>query len=190
MASRLNPPLALLALLLAPPLYVAAQGPDAVPPPAGPPLVPLQRVELDARASAAAAVVPDAPLIHTAQLVPAAFRDGAAAQLDQLLLQLQALLRSRGSDLPHVAKLNLYVAREELGGEVLRAAASRFQGEQQPAVSLVATALPHREALVALDAVALAPARSAPAVRRGADAAILPAGSRIYVSGQAEPGTL
>jgi enamine deaminase RidA (YjgF/YER057c/UK114 family) len=87
--------------------------------------------------------------------------------------------------------LNLYVAREEIGDVVWKKLAERFPSEQRPAVSLVVTPLPQPGALISLDAVAVArPAKSLNDVTLQPQAAILPAGSRIYVSGQAEPGTL
>jgi iduronate 2-sulfatase len=156
----------------------------------------LQRVEGNVAASWPAAVlVDDVPLIHTAQLLPlddagkVVAPGDPTAQVERLVNRLDAVLRDAGSSLPHVAKLNLYLAREELVAAVQEKLAARFPADRRPAASLVVTALPDAEALVTLDAVALAPAALAE-VKRGRDVGILPAGSRIYISGQAEPGAL
>jgi enamine deaminase RidA (YjgF/YER057c/UK114 family) len=158
---------------------------------------PLRRVAADAAAGPAAVIVDDVPLIHTAQLLPlddagrvVALGD-AGRQLDKLLDNLRSALRAAGSDLAQTAKLNLYVAREDLGPVVLKLLGERWPDPARPAVSLVVTSLPSPAALVALDAIAARPAPlAADAVMHSTQAAVLPAGSRLYVSGQAERGTL
>ncbi|MEX2174879.1 MAG: RidA family protein [Pirellulaceae bacterium] len=157
----------------------------------------LRDFEPDAEAGSSAAVlVEDVPLIHTAQLLPVdeagqLVAGDAAAQCDALLDQLETLLKSLGSGLDQAVKLNVYVARDELGQVVRARLAARFVTGRRPAVSLVTTALPLAGVQVALDAVAAAPADAAlEEVQLQLQAAIRPAGSRIYISGQAEPGTL
>src|SRR5205823_11093140 len=74
--------------------------------------------------------------------------------------------------------------RDELGLTVHKALAARFPAEHLPAVSLVTTALGSEGALVALDAIATADVAGSPQIP---NAALLPAGTRLYVSGQAQP---
>ena len=150
-----------------------------------------------ATGASAAVLVGDLPLVHTAQLLPVdksgkvVAAGDAAAQLDRLLDELDSILQAAGSDLSQVAKLNLYLAREEAAAVIGPRHAARFPSEARPAVSLVVTALPLPDALVALDAVAAAPVHAAITdVKRTPQCAILPAGSRLYVSGPAEPGAL
>jgi enamine deaminase RidA (YjgF/YER057c/UK114 family) len=148
-----------------------------------------------ATGSSAAVLADDVPLVHTAQLVPLddagriAAPGDAQAQLERLLAQLEAILHEAGSDADHLVKLNLYVRSEEIGDVVWTTLAKKFDGESRPAASIVVTALPNPQALVALDAVAAA-SKSPDSVGLLPSAAVLPRGARLYVSGQAEPGTL
>lgn len=171
--------------------------------------------QLDAPAGggvARATVVDDLPLAHTAQLLPLD-REGklvakadAAAQTAQVLKNLAAALEAAGSSLESVVKLNLYVADESFVGDVERVVAQTYRGELRPAASLVITNLP-RDAHVAADAIGIVDRSAAgqkkplPGVSlhrsdslaaggRGAHAAVLPPGVRIYIAGQAEPGDL
>ena len=154
-------------------------------------------VDGEAIAASAAVFVEDVPLVHTAQLLPiddagkVAAPGDAAAQVEVILTRLQSVLRQAGSDLDRIAKLNWYVARDEIAEIVRRSLADRLAAERRPAVSMVVTELPLKDALVAVDAVAAAAVDSAgDGVRRMGSAAIMPPGSRIYVSGQADSGTL
>jgi enamine deaminase RidA (YjgF/YER057c/UK114 family) len=143
----------------------------------------------------AAVLVDDVPLIHTAQLLPvdeAGRIVGAGVfrvQLDQALARLRECLVDNDSHWSRVLQLNCYVARQD-DAEALLAGVSESFAKLQPAVSVVVSPLPHPDAMLALDAVAVSGAEQVPAVRFDPGAATLPAGSRIYISGQAEPGTL
>ncbi len=162
-------------------------------------------VDPDAKTGASAAVeVGNGPLLHTAQLLPLDGRGrlvgkgDAAAQVEQLLGNLAAVLEEARSGFDRVVKVNAYVTRPEAAAAVKKAFARKFSGEAKPAVSFVTTALAHTDALVALDAVAVAGTDPAGAVKllhlpalapgSSAHGAILPAGARVYVSGQAEKG--
>jgi enamine deaminase RidA (YjgF/YER057c/UK114 family) len=134
--------------------------------------------------SSAAVIVEDTALVHTPQLLPSRSGD-AAAQLDELFGQLDAALKSAGSDAQHLAKLNFYIVRQDVAQVVRQRLVARFSGQQRPAVSVVVTALPRSDALIALDAVGVT-ATTAADVKRLKVAAILPSGSRLYVSGQAD----
>jgi enamine deaminase RidA (YjgF/YER057c/UK114 family) len=159
----------------------------------------IRRIAADGAATTAtpAVIVEDVALVHTTQLLAVddagkVFApDDAAAQIERVWERLRSTLRDAGSDLDRVAKLNWYVSREEIAEIVRRKLADKLAAEQRPAISLVVTELPLKDALVAVDGVAAAGVDSAGSgVRRMASAAIMPPGSRIYVSGQAEPGTL
>jgi len=158
----------------------------------------LQAIEASASARrSAAVVVEDLPLVYAAQVLPF---DGAGAgerwplaeQTRRAVERLLAVLAEAGSEPARLVKVNLYVARGDDGEAALRALAAELPAGAQPAVSLVQTALAHPQALVAIDAVAVAGEKLAAMdeVRRTRAAALLPRGSRLFVSGQAEPGML
>lgn len=151
--------------------------------------------------AARAVAVDDLPLAHTAQLLPLdpqgklAGGNDFAAQADQVFKNLAAALGEVGSSFDQIVKLNLYIAKDELAAQTEELVNKRFRGEVRPAVSLVVTRLPAPGALIAADAVALAapPREKTVGGRRAApfaQASVLPAGARIYISGQAEPGDL
>ncbi|MCZ2341621.1 MAG: tyrosine-protein phosphatase [Bacteroidales bacterium] len=134
-----------------------------------------------ATGSAAAVVVESVPLVHTAQLFPTE-SGPMPAQVESLLTRLDKTLQQAASQLEKAVKINIYVAEQTTVAVVQAALAKRFSGPHAPAVSYVQTALPGGAA-VAADAVAVTPR-----VSRGPDYAVLPAGSRVYVSGQLEKG--
>ncbi|HEY6167331.1 MAG TPA: Rid family hydrolase [Verrucomicrobiae bacterium] len=156
--------------------------------------------------TATAVVVADVPLAHTMQMFP--ITDGkltapgdAEKQAQQLLLNLSAALREARSDLGRAVKLNVFVTSAGHVEAVQRALAKYFDDAHKPAVSFVETALPVPGVLVAIDAVAVSDA-SAPAgavnyfrtadiggAKSLAHAAVLPAGRKVFISGQAEKGT-
>jgi enamine deaminase RidA (YjgF/YER057c/UK114 family) len=129
------------------------------------------------KGSAQAVKVSDAHLAHTVQV--------AGASADAALRQLDKVLRGAGSNLNQVVKINVAVASDEETPAVELAFQKRFRGKDKPAVSLVSGTLAHG-ARVAMDAVAVTP-RVRP---RSREVGVLPAGARLYVSGQAVGGTL
>jgi enamine deaminase RidA (YjgF/YER057c/UK114 family) len=143
----------------------------------------------DATGSSRAVVVGDVPLAHTGQLLPL---DGsgrvvgrlATEQCGKSLDDLAAALADVGSGLDRLVKVNVYAARGEDVPAIEKAFAQRFRSGRKPAVSYVVTRLAVADALVGLDAVALAGVPRPPS--GSTNVAILPAGSRVYVSGQAE----
>lgn len=142
-----------------------------------------------ASGTSAAVRVDNVPLAHTTQLLPADDRDRiagkAAEQAERLLDNLDTALREVGSRLDRAVKLNVYVTHADTIAEVEKALARRFKGTARPAVSYVVTRLPRSDALVAADAIAISDAKDA---ARKPNAAVLPAGARVYISGQAEKG--
>lgn len=162
----------------------------------------LKYVEADSKTgSSAAVIVGDQPLIHTTQLLPkvtgAESEADANQQIRQLLDRLQRLLKSAGSGLDQTVKLNVYVAERRIVTLVRNELAQRFSGEHKPAVAFIVTPLPNSKTLVGVDAVATTTIDPGRAIRisrlsknQATDEAnhvvsIVPAGTRIYVSGQA-----
>lgn len=153
---------------------------------------------------AQAVVVPNAPLIHTAQFFSVdrsgKFVDGDATK--QSAQVLENILQALKSVAPgaRVVKLNVYLANDSILPQVEKALRKPFGRNEKPAVSFVVTALPRRDALVAMDAVAadLNPSTQATTVKRQfspylgggsmqeAHMATLPPGGAVYISGQAK----
>ena len=151
-----------------------------------------------------AVVVDDVPLVHTTQVLPVG-PDGELsksgdfkAQAEQVLNTLASVLQAANSALARTVKLNVYVANPEFISEAWASLQTRFPGSNQPAATVIVTTLPKDGALVAMDAVAVAE-ESSPAVKFITNpavekdvcaAAVLPAGSKIYLSGMADTNAL
>jgi enamine deaminase RidA (YjgF/YER057c/UK114 family) len=151
-----------------------------------------------------AVIVPNVPLAHTAQLLPLdaegrlVGKGQPTVQIEKVLDNLATALAEARSGLDRLVKVHVYVARPELVGDVQKVFARKFAGEARPAVSFVVGNLAVKDAEVALDAVAVSaddPGPDVKAIRSaklgglpGTHVAILPAGARVYVSGQAEKG--
>ncbi len=158
--------------------------------------------------SSAAVIVPDGPLVHTTQFLPLDANgkiEGKGrldVQLESVLNSLDISLIAEGADFARVVKINVVAADADVAGKVREALAIKFfqSREAKPAVSYVTGKLRHPDALVAMDAVVAAPTtgrkegsrtripRRDENHRRLAHAATLPAGPKVYVSGQAEKG--
>ena len=150
-----------------------------------------------------AVIVGPATLAHTTQILPldaegrVPDKGQPAAQVRRGLDNLDGALKAAGSKLERSVKINVYATSNEVVAEVNRALAKRFPGEVRPTVSYVVGKLSHPDALVALDAVAVAE-DAGKAVKfvsgdkasggRVSAAALLPPGPRVYVAGQAEKG--
>ncbi|SIO58207.1 Enamine deaminase RidA, house cleaning of reactive enamine intermediates, YjgF/YER057c/UK114 family [Singulisphaera sp. GP187] len=154
----------------------------------------------DSTQTSAVVIVPSSMnLAHTAQFLPLDERgsivgpERAAEQATVVLDRLEAALKAAGSGLDRVVKVNVYAARADVLPTFRTVFKARMTGQARPAVTFVIGVLAHPEALVAIDAIAetpesVRPLAPAPAGQRsGAPLAILPAGARVYVSGQAEP---
>jgi len=170
-------------------------------------------VPLDAPAGMSQAVVVQGlPLVHTRQLLPLdgegkLVGEGSAdKQIEQILENLEAVLDAAGSGRDKLVRLNVYALSHQTADRVRELLSKRLDPAVRPAITTVLTPLPHRKALVAVDAVAVAAAtnlRSVPgqavALRRVeavagdkqcADAAVMPRGGVAYLSGQPEKGGL
>jgi enamine deaminase RidA (YjgF/YER057c/UK114 family) len=141
----------------------------------------------------AAVVVRGADLAHTRQVMAVEAGD-LADQTRAVLERLDAILRDSGSAIDRCVKLNVYVTDDAAGPTVEHLLGGAFAAERRPAMTCVTSALPEPGALVAIDAVAVVERAAAARTPQGAaeraprDCAILPAGPRAYVSGQAERG--
>lgn len=129
------------------------------------------------KGSAQAVKVSDVHLAHTAQVT-----DQSA---HAVMKRLDKMLRPAGASLQQAVKINVAVASDGEVAAVESALEKRYRGKNRPAVSLVRGTLPHG-GRVAMDAVVVAP-RVMPRTR---DVGVLPAGARLYVSGQSAGGTL
>jgi len=152
--------------------------------------------------TAHAVVVDDKVLAHTTQLLPLD-KDGKIAatdvsgQVKQVVANLEVVLAEVGSSVEEIARLNVYVAKNELADEVRQALARELFKKVTPAVTLVVTALADSKALVAMDAIAAVPGSDAAVVELAssdklggeygtAHVSLLPRGRVVYISGMAE----
>jgi enamine deaminase RidA (YjgF/YER057c/UK114 family) len=156
---------------------------------------------------AGAVVVGGVALAHTGQQFPISNgklvgANDVAKQTEQVLDNLALTLREAGSGLDRAVRLHAYLTDARQIAAVQKVLAQRFAGPHQPALSLVESALPVPGALVAMDVVA-ATSHSPPAgavnllragqlggSARAAHVSVLPVGRVVFVSGQAEKGTL
>ena len=163
----------------------------------------IQYVPLDAPEGMSQAVIVDRiPLVHTRQLF-AFDSDGklvgessADQQIEQVLANLEAVLKDSGSDLDKLIRLNVYALSTAIVTEFREHLSKRLGPSVRPVITSILTPMPHRGALVAVDAVAgAADAGKAVTLRRSqavagndkcADAALLPAGDIAYLSGHPE----
>lgn len=165
----------------------------------------LTRISPDPQTGSSAAVsVADVPLVHTTQLFPQAPSEGvaaagdAAAQCENVLGTLSAVLDSVQSGMDRIVRLSVYAANQDAADAARKVLAKRFAGDAKPAVTFVVGKQAAAEVVVSLDAVAttaLDPGRSplVPttiiATAAFLPASVIPAGTRIYIAGQAEPGS-
>lgn len=166
----------------------------------------IQYLPLDAPAGMSQAVIVQGlPLVHTRQLMPVD-REGKMVgagsvekQVEQVLNNLQTVLSDSGSSLGQLVRLNVYAIDPSTVDRVREQLARRLEPSVRPAITAVLTPMPHRDALVAVDAVAVAAEKGKTvALERCeavagdndcADAAVLPRGGVAYLSGvPAEPG--
>jgi enamine deaminase RidA (YjgF/YER057c/UK114 family) len=178
--------------------YAAAQ--DAVEPS-------IQYLPLDAPAGMSQAVIVQGlPLVHTRQLLPLD-REGrlvgegsADQQIEQVLANLEDVLKDSGSGMDKLVRVNVYALSTAIVTSFREHLSKRLGAEVRPVITSVLTPLPHRKALVAVDAVAgAADSGKAVALKRCpsvagneqcADAAVLPRGGIAYLSGQPEEADL
>ena len=158
---------------------------------------PVQYLPLDAPAGMSqAAIVQGQPLVHTRQLLPLD-REGKPVgegsvdkQIEQVLDNLDAVLGASGSGLGKLVRLNVYAITPQTVDRVRELLSKRLDAAVRPVMTAVLTPMPHRKALVAVDAIAVSAEKSQTvALKRCeavagdkdcADAAVLPPGGVAY----------
>jgi enamine deaminase RidA (YjgF/YER057c/UK114 family) len=154
------------------------------------------------------AVITDSlSLIHTSQILPfdapgqIISRD-AVVQSGRVLAVILEILSTLNSGYGSIIKLNIYIRNTNDIPLIQRVLAQTFKGTNKPAVTFVVTALPHLNALVAMDAVGVPRLQTDPRIPRPIllggppyDTEINPAtgpanGPFIYVSGMADTNSL
>lgn len=147
----------------------------------------MQRIaRLDKPGIAASVRVPDAPLVFTGQVFAPEPGGDVSAEATQALAALGSVLAQSGGSLDRVVRLNAYVAGSAAVPVVDALVAERF-ARTPVAYTLVRTPLTREGARVAFEAVGQS-SRGPKAVEIAAGAAVLPAGGKIFISGQAEKG--
>jgi enamine deaminase RidA (YjgF/YER057c/UK114 family) len=153
-----------------------------------------------------AVIVQGMPLVHTRQILPLdregkLVGEGAAdQQIEQVLANLEAVLKDSGSVMDKLVRVNVYALSTAVVTSFREQLSKRLGPDVRPAVTSVLTPLPNRKAQVAVDAVAgAADGGTAVALKRCAsvsgddrcaDAAVLPRGGIAYLSGQPDEGGL
>jgi enamine deaminase RidA (YjgF/YER057c/UK114 family) len=169
--------------------------------------MPIEYVPLDAPAGMSQAVIVQRiPLVHTRQLFPLD-REGKLVgegsvdqQIEQVLANLEAVLRDSGSGLDKLIRLNVYALSTATVNKFREHLSKRLDPSVRPAITSVLTPFSHRQTLVAVDTVAgAADSGKTVALKRCqaiagydgcADAAVLPSGGIAYLSGQPEEAGL
>ena len=153
-----------------------------------------------------AVVVQGQPLVHTRQLLPLdqagnLVGEGSLdAQVEQVLNNLDAVLKAAGSELGKLVRLNVYAIAPPTVDKVREQLSKRLEPAVRPAITAVLTPMPYHKVMVAVDAVAVA-AEAGQAVtlqrceavagdKECADAAVMPRGGMAYLSGVPAEGGL
>ena len=156
-----------------------------------------RRLPAETPGLARAVQVGDVPLAYTTMILgwnPAGTIAGdAATQTRQALRNADRALAAAGSSLDRAVKVNFYLTREEDAAAVDAVLAETF-ADRPTAASWVTTPLIDPVARVGVDVIAVAAGggagvqvasvRTLPATLTGAHVAVLPAGPKIFVSGQ------
>lgn len=150
-----------------------------------------------------AVIVNDLPLAHTVQFLPfdrngKIVGAGLREQTHQVFQNISGALKQSGSGIDDIVKLNVYISSYELKDEAVSLIKMQFKSAKVPAISFVASNLAHKDALISIDVVAIASGYKGNDVKYvgsgtsmgAAEAAVLPAGASVYVSGQADKGEL
>lgn len=155
--------------------------------------------------SNAAVAVENAVLAHTTQLIANQGSSSSTTgdEIRDVVNQLDEVLRTFGSSMADLIKLNLYVADQETNTEAIQQLTKRCSADSRPAVATVITALPKARRF-ALDAVFVArkvkkaekvyhqviAEKSKSVASKKSRVSVLPRGDVVYVAGQAKPGDL
>ena len=131
--------------------------------------------------------VADRPLVFTAP-VTAPPGGPAATEAERALAALDAVLATGGSALAEVVRLTAYAASAEALATVAPAVAKAFSS-RPVALTALRTPLATGDAQVAFEAVTASRRPADAVVVADPRAAVLPAGGKVFISGQAERGT-
>lgn len=142
---------------------------------------------IDRSGTAVSVRVPDGPLVFTGQIFADDPSGDARSQAEGALRALGAALAKAGGDLARVVRLNAYVSDDGAVAGVETALAARF-ADAPPAFTLVRTPLTVAGAVVAFEAVATGSRTPSAVEIVNPAAAVLPAGGKIFISGQVERG--
>lgn len=168
------------------------------------------RPDRESGTSAAVVVPAETALIFTTQVVAPDAPDPDRTPehcVEEVLDRLDTILRGGGSGLDRAVRLHVVLASPDLLPTLRSSLAERFPDGKGPALNVVVGARPRAGAMIAIDAVALTdmqpdPGRAirpqtlrrggggrigiAPASPTATPFAVLPAGPRVFISGQAE----
>ncbi len=149
----------------------------------------IQRIQNPDRKGTAAAVrLPDQPLVFTGQVFSASRADDIRSEIEGALQALEAVLNRSGATMAGIARLNAYVTDDAAVEAVEAVVATRF-ADAPPAFTLAVSPLTKTNARVAFDAVATSSRDPGKVEVLDSSAAILPAGSKVFISGQVVRGT-
>ncbi len=135
---------------------------------------------------AASVQVADGAIVWTGQIVAAKVGGEAAEECAGAMRALGEVLARQGSGLASVIRLTAYVA-DDATVPAVDALVAKTWAQAPVASEIVRTPLGVNGARVSFEAVATT-ARAASAVEIGDGAAVMPAGAKIFISGQAEKG--
>ncbi|MRG45053.1 hypothetical protein GFS24_08000 [Chitinophaga sp. SYP-B3965] len=156
----------------------------------------LRYVPGNAPESSTGAVIVDAtPLAHTSLILPLnnegklIGKDDALLQINQIFRNLSKTLESVRAKNKDIIKLNISITSTALVPLVKEQIAKQFAKGKAPAVSFITGRLQHPGVLLAMDAVAVS-AETSGKVVRFPQAAVLPKGGVVFISGMAADGRL
>ncbi len=147
---------------------------------------PLRRTNPAVPGAAWSVQVADRPLVFTAP-VTAPPGGPAATEAERALAALDTVLATAGSTLEEVVRLTAYAASDEAFATLGPAVAKAF-ARRPVALTALRTPLAAADAQVAFEAVGLSRRPAEAVVVTDPRAAILPAGGKVFISGQAERG--
>ncbi|WP_339906191.1 RidA family protein, partial [uncultured Cyclobacterium sp.] len=154
-----------------------------------------------------ATVAEDVPLAFTNQVFPMDDNGNLSApndlkvQVNQVMNNLESALKAGDSDLSKLLRLKVYLQKEEHSKPVREFIKELLPEGAFPAITLIVANQAREQVLVSMDGIAVAPMTSV--TSRGvnlpfsnghyektnrAPVAVLPAGRKQFIAGQAEPG--
>ncbi len=161
-------------------------GPVAGAPAAGP-AEPVRRAKPAVPGTAWSVQVGDVPLVFTRAVTAGRGSPSGADEGTRALEALGAVLAASGSGLADVVRLTAY-ASSDAADAAASAAVARGFADRPVALTRLRTPLAAAGATLAFEAVAVGRRPAAGVTVSDAGAAVLPAGGKIFISGQAERG--